>query len=43
MPFVVIVRMLGQIHQQANDLPPGAPIYGLDVDDLGDVSLKRTP
>ena len=42
MPFVVIVRMLGQIHQQANDLPPGAAIYGLDVDDLGNVRLRTT-
>ena len=31
MPFVVIMRILGQVHQQADALPPGAPVYGLDV------------
>ena len=43
MPFVVIMRILGQIHEQLDDLPAEAPVYGLDVDDAGDVSLRRTP
>jgi hypothetical protein len=43
MPFVVIMRILGQVHQQVNSLAPGTPVYGLDVDDLGNVSLRRTP
>ena len=43
MPFVVIMRILGQVHQQADALPPGAPVYGMDVDDLGNVSLRTTP
>jgi hypothetical protein len=42
MPFVVIMRVLGQVHQQA-DAMPGASVYGMDVDDLGNVSLRTTP
>jgi hypothetical protein len=43
MPFVVNMHLLGQIHEQIDDLPPGTPIHGFDVDDSGDVSLRRTP
>jgi hypothetical protein len=43
MPFVVIMRILGQVHQQADALPPGTAVYGMDVDDLGNVSLRTTP
>ena len=43
MPFVTIMHVLGQVHQQLNELPAGAAIAGLDVDDLGNVSLRRTP
>lgn len=43
MPFVVIMRVLGQMHEQMDDLPAGTPIYGFDVDDSGSVRLKRTP
>ena len=43
MPFVVIMRVLGQLHQQLDDLPDGTPVHGLDVDDLGNVTLRRTP
>ena len=43
MPFVVIMRVLGQIHEQMDVLPLGTPIYGMDVDDQGNVSLRRTP
>jgi len=43
MPFVVIMHILGQVHQQLDGLPPGALVYGFDVDDVGNVSLRRTP
>ena len=43
MPFVVIMHILGQVHEQLDDLPEDEPVYGLDVDDAGDVSLRRTP
>jgi len=34
---------LGQVHQQADALAPGSPVYGLDVDDAGNLNLRRTP
>jgi hypothetical protein len=43
MPFVVIMRILGQLHQQLDALPPDAPVYGMDVDDQGNISLRTTP
>jgi hypothetical protein len=43
MPFVVIMHVVGQMHEQLEQLAPGTAISGFDVDDLGDVSLRKAP
>lgn len=33
--FVVALNIGGQIHQQVKDLPPGTPLQGIKIEDLG--------